>query len=151
MRASVRLRPLLSFFRGSFTIKCTKPFASAIERIGTISSGISEPVTEDTFLPLWVTLTEMVGQTSLVEAKRDNKADWERNEAFFISCHPRTPANLVTVIIFCGSFLEKLIIPWYVANFHESVTLIPMSVVVNRNHGSLVSYFFSNAKLACLA
>ncbi len=118
-------------------MKCTKPFASANE-----SSGILEPVTEDKFPPLWGTLTETVWQTSMAEAKRDDEEGWKRNEAFFISCHPRTPVNLVTVIIFCGAFLEKLIIPWYIANFHESVTLIPMSVVVNQNHGSLVSHFF---------
>jgi len=98
--------------------------------------------------------TETSGQLTsdvLKQAKREIEADWVRVEALCISCHPRTPANLVIVIIFSGSFLLKLMIPWKDANFHASVTLMPMRVVVNLNQGSFVSHFFSNAKLACQA
>jgi hypothetical protein len=50
IRASVRLPPPLSFFRGSFTIKCIEPLASAIECIGTMSSGTSEHDKEEHLL-----------------------------------------------------------------------------------------------------
>jgi hypothetical protein len=58
--------------------------------------------------------TETSGQLTsdvLKQAKRETEADWVRVEALCISCHSRTLANLVIVIIFSESFLLKLMIP----------------------------------------
>jgi hypothetical protein len=50
IHVSVHLRPVLSFFRVSFTIKVIKPLAPAIEHIGTTLFGTLNHVKEENLL-----------------------------------------------------------------------------------------------------
>ncbi len=80
--------------------KCSQ--LSPNEQIGKISSGTSEPAMEDKLPPLRRDLIEMKRQSSMVDAKQEDKIGWERTEVFFISCQSRIPENLVIVVIFSG-------------------------------------------------